>query len=90
MTPGQQFPCLFCLAPAGEGMSVRLDKKHGRPFMSCRSCNVKIFVQVHASWRGPERLWGALRLALVQNDAEAGKVLIGKAVDNAAVEQPAA
>lgn len=46
---GRDFPCPLC----GEGLGIRLDVKHGKPYVICDSCGVQMFVRRK---RGIERL----------------------------------
>ena len=80
MRIGESTECLFCLAPRGAGLTLRLDKNQ-KPFLKCDSCGTMVFLRGgQQALRGPTMLWGALNRALQASDAEAAKVIVQDAV----------
>jgi len=66
--------CIFCLSPGSA--ELRADRK-GRPFMLCvNGCGARTFFRGAQSLVGPSMLWGALTTALMNNDAEAARVIL--------------
>lgn len=80
MRYGERYPCLFCLT-AGS-FELRADSK-GRPYFCCTACGARTFLRGLPSLRGPSLLWEPLAAALMRDDAEAARVLLGEAGRNA-------
>ena len=76
---GQRVFCIFCCE--ADSMDVRLDRKHGRPFLKCSRCSTTVFLGPWG-WRGPTILWGRLEAAMRQeNPAQVAEALMAREAD---------
>lgn len=72
---GVRQTCMFCLAK--DAMSFRLTKKGGA-FLTCAACGSRAFLHGQGT-RGPEALFGAMSLALSDNNVEAARQILAAA-----------
>jgi hypothetical protein len=80
MRIGESVECLFCLAPRGAGLTLKLDK-HQKPYLKCESCGSMVFLRGgNQALRGPTMLWGPLNRALQASDGEAGRAILEETV----------
>lgn len=69
---------VFCVGCLNESALVRCDK-YGRPMLLCDHCGQKTFFRGRPSLVGYEKIYGALSLALRDNNIEAAKEIIATA-----------
>lgn len=75
MRIGDQVFCVGCLQ---ETAVLRTDK-HGRPWLYCQACGTRSFLRGRPSLAGYERLYGALALALKDNNVPAAREIVREA-----------
>jgi len=76
---GVSQPCIFCLGPY-PSMVYKIDKRGGA-FLHCNSCGTRAFLK-GPGHKGPEKLFGAMTLAIKDNNMDAAFEMIRRGVES--------
>ena len=72
LTAGTKIACVGCAVD--NACEVRIDKK-GKPYLKCGHCS-SIFFLRGPGWRGPEKFWGKLSMAVRSGQDEAAREIL--------------